>query len=362
MANSQEVPLGVKIELPSAFFTDWIYFRMLKNPLLSYEDIYRQDGLWESPYHLFLPEKMLGNNYDYDVKISCWGKSKTANYQYIDIRATYFYLIEKNNGLLGLKRSYFPEAILDSVQLNIYDGIFPYDNHFLAVRERTINEDNYKFTFHSGNVQWGTWKDAGFIRRVDYCGYIRGVQFGIENVFQFRQGFSDKIKQFRPEYPDYVYTCNRYRSLLTPVCVIIGAPQGKEDQLIEYIYYTNNVGKTGDTDESHYYEMRYILPTQIQSIKERRLEKRLLSDEEKKYILNEENKMHYYIERKEASLNEESVIIDGIVCNDQIFSLLTDKLENLVHSFIEALWVSGLFHPCFVSRFLPIPFKSPERT
>jgi hypothetical protein len=28
----------------------------------------------------------------------------------------------------------------------------------------------------------------------------------------------------------------------------------------------------------------------------------------------------------------------------------------LVHFFFEALWVSGQFHPCFVSRFLPIPF------
>ncbi|MDR0714467.1 MAG: hypothetical protein LBF89_09465 [Bacteroidales bacterium] len=30
-----------------------------------------------------------------------------------------------------------------------------------------------------------------------------------------------------------------------------------------------------------------------------------------------------------------------------------------VNPFIEALWVSGLFHPCFVSRFLtiPLPFR-----
>jgi hypothetical protein len=33
-----------------------------------------------------------------------------------------------------------------------------------------------------------------------------------------------------------------------------------------------------------------------------------------------------------------------------------------VNSFIEALLVGGLFHPCFVSRFLPFPLKSPFRT
>jgi hypothetical protein len=41
---------------------------------------------------------------------------------------------------------------------------------------------------------------------------------------------------------------------------------------------------------------------------------------------------------------------------------LLRRREKRVHSFIEALWVNGLFHPCFVSRFLPIPLKSPFRT
>ncbi|MDR0712675.1 MAG: hypothetical protein LBF89_00190, partial [Bacteroidales bacterium] len=32
--------------------------------------------------------------------------------------------------------------------------------------------------------------------------------------------------------------------------------------------------------------------------------------------------------------------------------------KSLVYSFFEALWVNGLFHPCFISRFLPIPFHN----
>jgi hypothetical protein len=39
-----------------------------------------------------------------------------------------------------------------------------------------------------------------------------------------------------------------------------------------------------------------------------------------------------------------------------------DSPDFWVHSFIEALWVNGLFQTCFVSHFLPIPLKSPFRT
>ncbi|MDR3057464.1 MAG: hypothetical protein LBU84_04900 [Prevotella sp.] len=297
---SQEISKDIKFHITMDFETQWHYFRMKRNPLLSYEETH--DGAnWKIPF--LIPEKFYVGYYEAELKISRWGPAKTPRYvgdvyyPFVDMHDPNYYLVEKKDGLLGIKRAFMTDSIIDTMQLNIYDSIFPYDNRFLAVVKNNDKYGDPIFRFHSGNVEWGEWRDAHYRHSVDYCGYIRGVQFSIENVIKFNQGFSDKIKQFRPEYPDYVYTANRYSSLLTPMCVIIGAPQGKEDQLIEYIYYCNIPEKTGDPDLEHYYEMRYILPTQITSIKERRLEKRLLTDEEKNYIFDDTNEMFYYVER-----------------------------------------------------------------
>lgn len=309
--NSQGIDKLKKVYIESQFYTDWLYFRMKANPLLSYEQTH--DGVnWKlSPSRVLLPEKMRGKGYMPDIKISEWGKTKSyvsdkfghnKFWEFYDTNK--FYFVEKEDGYTGVKRTLMTDSIIDIMRFNIYDSIFPYDNRFLAILKETTKTGDYRFTFHSGNVMWGDWKDIGYMHDVDIVGYIRGVQFGIENVLKFNKDFSNKIKQFRPDFPDYVYTCNRWQSLLTPICVIIGAPYGKEDQLVEYIYYTNNVDKTGDTDKTHYYEMRYILPTQIKSIKERRLEKRLLTDAETEYVLNRDNEMYFYIEQKEEPIEE----------------------------------------------------------
>ncbi len=236
------------------------------------------------------------------IKVSDWGAPKNG---YISFPDEGFYLVEKGNGYTNEKRN-FSDSVLDVVHLNLYDSIFPYDNRFLIKYVYTDKSFVDHFSFHSGNVEWGDWKDTGFVHDVDVVGYIRGVQFKVDNVFQFSSEFSDKIKKFRPNFPNYVYTSNHSYTLLGKSCLIIGAPSGKEDELVEYIYYSNLPEKTGDPDETHYYEMRYILPTKIKSVKERHLEKRRLTDEEQKYVLNWDNKMFPFLERKPV---EEKVIV-----------------------------------------------------
>jgi hypothetical protein len=302
--HCQEISREVKWSILSQFDAQWLYFRMLKNPLLSYEETH--DGAnWKNPSRLLLPNQLIGRDYFPDVKISRWGEPATGGNKYIRMNMPDLYLVKKGDNMLYVEKNFRNDSIKNSLRVNVYDSIFPYDNCFLVCYDGWGN-----YTFQGGNVRWGEWQDVGFIKRVDYVGYARGVQFGIENVLPYNPEFSNKIKNFRPEFPNYVYTCNRLNSLLTKCCVIIGAPEGKEDQLIEYIYYTNIPEKTGDTDENHYYEMRYILPTQIKSIKERHLEKRRLTDEEQKYILERENGMGFFIERKRKIEPEEEIIIE----------------------------------------------------
>jgi hypothetical protein len=84
--------------------------------------------------------------------------------------------------------------------------------------------------------------------------------------------------------------------MVTSRRLLIGAPQGKEDQLIEFIYYCGIPAKTGDPDRNRLYEMRYIMPTEIKSISERRWEIRKLSDEEMEALYDEENPLRRYVE------------------------------------------------------------------
>ncbi len=306
-AHSQEVSLETKSDIESQFLSDWEYFRMQKNPELSYEETHDERGGWKRPF--LIPDKFYLDYYGSDLKYSNWGSPKGVFVdkqggvnRFVNMGDSRIYLVEKKDGLLGLKEDLFTEEVLDSMQLNIYDSIFPYDNRFLATARRTG-----KFTFHSGNVIWGEWRDVGYIRQVDMVGYIRGVQFGVENVKYYSENFSANIRRLRPKYPDYEYT-EAYLSQLSKSRLLIAAPRGKEDQLVEFIYYTNKPEKTGDTDINHYYEMRYILPTEIKSIKERRLEKRLLDEQERKMILNIENQLIFYVDF--LIIEEPEVIIE----------------------------------------------------
>jgi hypothetical protein len=194
-----------------------------------------------------------------------------------DIPYVPLYLVEKGNGWTGYR--YTTGLRRDTVYSDVHDSIFPYDNRFIV-----CDKGKNKFTFHAGNVQWGSWWDLGVILRVDYVGFVRGVQFDVDPVILYDSKLSEAIRKERPEYPDYEYTI-ALRSLFTDGHLLIGAPKGKEDQLVEFIYYTRDPAKTGELDSEHYYEMRYILPTEIESIKERRLEKRKLTEDEQKNFL-----------------------------------------------------------------------------
>lgn len=309
-ANKERV-LGIQFE----FDTRWMYFRMLQNPLIPNEKKY-VDGSRARPSDLFPLEKIYSEGYLPEIKISKWGKSKgslpskTGINQFVDLGdCCGFYLVEKADGYTAAKRAFMTDSLIDRVHLDIYDSIFPYDNRFLVKYLYTDKKSfSERFSFHGGNAEWGDWRETGFMHEVDIVGYFRGVQFGIEDVFRFRFDFSEKIRKFRPSFPDYVYTCNARPSLLSRRWVIIGAPKGREDQLVEYIYYTNLPAKTGDADKTHYYEMRYVLPTVTESVKERRLEKRRLTDEEQKYILDNDNKMGYFIDF--ADEPDEEIIIE----------------------------------------------------
>jgi hypothetical protein len=292
----QNIDREQKLRIIDYFMTDWEYFRMKANPMLTYEQTHDEWGRWKPPF--LIPDSFYLKRYNSVLTISQWGApkgvlvippSKMNQYVRMGFHSNLF-LVEKRNGLLGVRKDY-NTGKLDTLSLNIYDSIFPYDNRFLA-----SYIGNNKYTFQSGNTLWGDWKDVGMMRRVDFIGYVRGVQFNVENVRYYSSEFSEKIKKFRPNYPNYEYTDAQSSSLLSHSWLLIGAPVGKEDQLVEFIYYSNFPEKTGDHDTSHFYEMRYILPTQITSIKERHLEKRLLTKEEKNFLLDKENGLRRYIE------------------------------------------------------------------
>ena len=285
----QEIDREVKLNIQIQFETDWLYFRMLKNPLIP-DTVKFIDRSKANPYNMLISEKILGRGYFPYPKISRWGDTYPENGMKYVRMGNHLFLVEKDDGISYIKKEYFPERVVDSIHINVYDSIFPYDNRFLVV------DDGWgHYTFHSGNVMWGNWDDVRFTKRVDFVGYVRGSQFGVEQVLYYNQGFSERICQARPDFPDYVYTEAHHCDIMMGR-LLIGAPKGKEDQLIEFIYYCDNPAKTGDPDRNHLYEMRYIMPTNIKSISERHWEKRKLSDEEMENFYNENNPLRYYVD------------------------------------------------------------------
>lgn len=285
----QEVELKIQIQ----FETDWLYFRMLKNPLLPDTEKY-VDRSRANPYDMLISKKIHGRGYFPYPKVSHWGEPRllasSRGERYVNMGMPHLFLIEKGDGILYEKKEYFTDKVIDSININVYDSIFPYDNRFIVA-----NDGFGHYTFHGGNIEWGDWKDVRFSKTIDCIGYVRGVQFGVDNVRYFDYELSERIRQARPDFPDYVYTEAHHCDIMMGR-LLIGAPKGKEDRLIEFIYYCDNPAKTGDPDRSHLYEMRYIMPTNIKSISERHWEKRRLSDKEMETFYNEDNPLRYYVD------------------------------------------------------------------
>ena len=270
------------------FFSDWLHFRMAKNPLLSYDEKYRYGQLRTSASFL-LPDNFFKDWYNAQFKIHVWGDMPEAKYDdwlgYFVVRSPYYFIIEKGDGITAVKSIYSPnkEQGPDTLRLNIYDSIFSYDNRFLV----RYNVNNKRIEYLSGNVLWSDLKDdpfSTFNSRIIDAAFARGVQFGLRRIpkTEMDKKMTDSIRRLRPEYPNYVYT-TADKSYLTAGRLLVGGPENKVSDYIEFIYYTNDPAKTGDSTHTCY-EMRYVLPTDIESITERHMIKRKLTDEELEMI------------------------------------------------------------------------------
>ena len=301
-AFSQDLEKYEYVRLRGAFFSDWLQFRLYQDPTLPREKTHNEYGQWRHSLALLPGEgQFVLDGYRPEITVRKWGITPPG---FVNLGlSTHFYLVEKENGLPSIKRERYPDRIVDSINIYVNDSIFPYDNRFLAIK---VGE---RYEFCSGNAMWSQWEGiVPFRPRVDIVGYVRGVQFGVERVRPYKAKFSEEIRALRPDFPDYEYTV-AHESLLTRARLLIAAPRGKETELIEYIYYTNDSIKTHDPNPDNYYEMRYIIPTEIKSIKERRLEKRLLRPEEVEAVMPN-NPLVYYREMPPPNHIREEIILE----------------------------------------------------
>ncbi|MDR3226555.1 MAG: hypothetical protein LBT56_02655 [Prevotellaceae bacterium] len=280
--KAQNLPISEELfrHIRINFITDWEYFRMQKNPILTYEETHTESGSWKRTVQVkgILPDTFHTNNYEPEIKVYRWEDIQKRNLYCEQVRNPFFYVIEKGDGLTAIRSNIWTDEILDTLHLNVYDSIFPYDNRFLVYHNEY--EDPYKFIFYSGNVDWG---EIGNNESIDGAGMIRGVQFGLEYATRMEQKMIDSLRKLRPEYPDYVYA-TADESFLSRGKILIAGHENNLSDYIEFIFYSDDSTKTKDK-KGVYYEMRYLLPTNITSITERRMEKRKLTDEERKKIL-----------------------------------------------------------------------------
>jgi hypothetical protein len=257
------------------FFTRWLYFRMEKTPLLSYDDIHDQYGRLRYPWEILLPEEF-SNMHEMQIKILPWYSQESHHGLKLQ-GEDFFFIIEKGDGLTGIKWDYFTyEQVtpIDTLHINVYDSLFLYDNRFLAAHCL-----DGRIRFYSGNVLWDDLKEVINIPSLDCVAYIRGVQFGIQRIRELKPEWVSAITGQFPEYSGWEFVYAEEAPVLTYGQVLITAPTGKAKDCLEIIYYTDNPAVTGD-EEDVYYEMKYKLPTDIKMITERRLEKRKLPAEE----------------------------------------------------------------------------------
>ena len=264
------------------FISSWLYFRMRQNPLLSYEETRYRGGEWRRPWEMFMPPEFT-IWHSPDIKILPWyDESLNPRLGFISFgdNTDGLYIIEKGSGITGVKWEYFVDGVMtgnkfpvDTVHVNVYDSIFPFDNRFLA-----YVTPSGEIGFYSGNISWGSWRNLNM--DIDLLGvsYIRGVQFGLQRLRRLPDGWITNIRENLPEYSDWDFVFAA-KSFLTGGRLLITAPPEQAHEHLEFLFYSDHPEKTGD-EEGVFYEFKYIYPTATRSISERRLEKRKLSPEE----------------------------------------------------------------------------------
>ncbi|MDR1199923.1 MAG: hypothetical protein LBK94_13100 [Prevotellaceae bacterium] len=284
-AQKKTNDIELLFDIRSRFITEWSYFRMQKNPLLTYEETHTEWGAWKRPDQVIgvIPDTFFTKDYEPDIKIYRWEDiyKRSLYCEHCEqVRNPFFYVIEKGDGITGIRHNVWTNEILDTLQLNVYDSIFPYDNRFLIYNPEYENPN--KFIFYSGNVDW---IEPFFNSKVTIVGAakMRGVQFGLEYVARVEQKITDSLRKLRPEYPDYVYA-TADESFISRGRILVAGHENSISDYIEFIFYSDDSIKTGDS-KGIYYEMRYLLPSNIKSITERRMVKRKLTEEEQNKML-----------------------------------------------------------------------------
>ena len=276
--KGQQYIESIKDNVENNFWGSWQTFRWRYCPLLPFERTHWSEFDLKTPD--LIPDSIKAKGgifYTLDFKLT------ELNPYHVFPK---FFILEKTDGFKLIKHNIYNRLERDSITYNIYDSLFPYDNRFLVC---LYDSTGNNLGFFGGNVLWDSWYKTGRTLDAANVGWMRGVQFGVQDVMYYYvprdTAEINEIKRLRPQFPNYDYAWAK-KSFFTQSSLLIGAPKGKEDDLVEFIWYTNNPKKTGDTSyRNSLYEMRYILPTAIKSIKERRLEKRKLEGDEYKQIL-----------------------------------------------------------------------------
>ena len=123
--------------IKSTFLGWWLDFRLQYNPLKSNEDKF-QNGLKRDPFDILLPHEFTIEHLA-DIKVLPWYDEKAnSRLGYISFSNTDgLYIIEKGDGITGIKwetqwsQSPIIRIPVDTIHVNVYDSIFPFDNRFL---------------------------------------------------------------------------------------------------------------------------------------------------------------------------------------------------------------------------------------
>ena len=293
LTNMQgQVDRSLKFTIEQQFFSSWLYFRLTKNPMFSEEIRNPPRGEMRRPWQHLLPPEY---TYDYqpDIKILPWydeSLNSGLGFEFFGYTDG-LYIIEKGDGITGVK-SEFNVSILeripvDTMHVNVYDSIFPFDNRFLV-----YVSNSGEIGFYSGNIGWDNWRNLNMSRGLVGVAYIRGVQFGLQRLRRMPDEWITGVRENLPQYDGWDFAFAD-RSFLTYGRLLITAPPNQAPDHLEFLFYSDHPQKTGD-EEGVYYEFRYILPTIINDISERRLEKRKLTPEEVQKM--RETDLRYFVD------------------------------------------------------------------